>query len=265
MTEIVNSARERLQAGGLALGLNIRQPRHVEIGPMLKECGFHWLFLDDETSPLPGDRAHEIALTATRVGITPLVRVRRNDAAEIGVQLANGAMGVIVPHVNTAEEAAYAAQASRFPPDGDLAVPGSLPQLGYRALPFAEATRMLNDLYLVVAMIETPEAVANVDAIAAVPGIDVLFIGFHDLTQQLGIPSQDEHPDVIDAVSRVCAAAAKHGKYAGMGGVETQAAWGRFIAMGMRFILAGHDFRMMMNGATARAQFFEGLAAGSSP
>ncbi len=265
MSDIVNTARERLQAGELALGLNIRQPRHVEIGPMLKSCGYHWLFLDDETSPLPGGRSHEIALTATRVGITPLVRVRRNDAAEIGVQLANGAMGVIVPHVNTAEEAAYAARASRFPPDGDMAVPGSLPQLGYRPLPFAEATRKLNELCLVVAMIETAEAVANVNAIAAVPGVDVLFIGFHDLTQQLGMPSQDDHPDVVAAVEAVCAAAAKHGKFAGMGGVETEGAWGRFIGMGMRFILAGHDSRMMMNGATARAQFFEGLAADSSP
>ncbi|MEX2644110.1 MAG: aldolase/citrate lyase family protein [Acetobacterales bacterium] len=259
MPEIVNAARERLRRDQLALGLNIRQPKHAEIGPMLKACGFHWLFLDDETSPLPGDRAHEIALTATRTGITPLVRVRRNDPAEIGVQLSNGAMGVIVPHVNTADEAEAAARAARFPPDGDLAVPGSLPQLGYDPVPFAQATRMLNDLYLVVAMIETSEAVANADAIAAVPGVDVLFIGFHDLTQQLGIPSQDNHPEVVAAVEKVCAAARKHGKYAGMGGVETEAAWGRFVGMGMRFILAGHDFRMMMNGAKARAAFFEGL------
>src|SRR5690606_6685275 len=153
MTGSISEFRERLARDELVLGMNARHSRTSEIGPLLKDCGFHWVMLDDEHTPLNPAVSYETLLSAARVGLMPFVRTRRNEHAEIGVHLSNGAMGVFVPHVNTAEEAEHAAKACRYPPRGKLSVPGAFPQLGYKPRPFEEVTEILNDLTVVVCMI----------------------------------------------------------------------------------------------------------------
>jgi 2-keto-3-deoxy-L-rhamnonate aldolase RhmA len=112
---------------------------------------------------------------------------------------------------------------------------------------------------LIACMIETPEAVANADAIAAVQGVDVLMFGTSDLTATMGIPGQIAHPDVRAAYARVGAACAKHGKVMGMGGVYDEATAHDYIGLGARFILSGNDHAFLMAGASARAKFLRGL------
>ena len=259
MTDVRNHALERLRQGQMILGMNARHSRTSEIAAILKGCGYHWLFLDDEHSPIPMDRAYDISLAAIRIGLTPCVRARTNHPAEIGRHLSNGALGVIIPHVNTAEEALHAARSCRFPPRGELSVPGAFPQFGYPGIPAHHATAAMNDLVMVVVMIESQEAVDNVDAIAAVDGADVLFVGLHDLTHEMGVPGEYGHERVVAAIDRVCKAARANGKFAGIGGVKENEMWGRYVKMGMRMILAENDLTMLVARASERATFFLSL------
>jgi hypothetical protein len=147
------------------------------------------------------------------------VRVCKDALFEGTRCLDNGAMGVVVPHVDTAEEAATVARAYRFPPVGERSWGGPPFAYGLHAPNPAEAQAELNREILVACMIETPEAVRNADAIAAVPGVDVLMFGTSDLTATMGIPGQIGHPDVRKAYEAVGAACRTHGKVMGMGGV----------------------------------------------
>src|SRR5690606_37688686 len=111
----------------------------------------------------------------------------------------------------------------------------------------------LNRGTFLVLMIESPEAVQNADAIAAVEGVDALLIGTSDLTSEMGVPGQLDHPDVVAAYEAVIAACRRHGKHPGMGGVYNPAVMKRYLEMGMRLILAGSEFSFMMAGARAQS------------
>jgi 2-keto-3-deoxy-L-rhamnonate aldolase RhmA len=132
-------------------------------------------------------------------------------------------------------------------------VPGALPQLGYRPKTFAEAAEILNASTMCVVMIESADAVANAEKIAAVPGVDCLFVGGSDLSFALGVPSEYGHTSMRDAVRRVCDAAEKHGKSAGIGGVPDAALVRDYAAIGARLVLAGNDLAMLLDGLRRRA------------
>jgi len=122
-----------------------------------------------------------------------------------------------------------------------------------------EATKLVNELTLVVVMLETPKAIANADAIAQVQGVDVLLIGTNDLCAEMGMPGKFTDPKVEDAYRTVIAACKKHGKYPGMGGVYEPKLMEKYIGYGMRFILSGSDLSFMMAGARARTEFLRSV------
>ena len=122
-----------------------------------------------------------------------------------------------------------------------------------------QAQAETNDEILVVAMIETAEAVANADAIAATPGIDVLLIGTSDLSADIGVSGQIGHERVQAAYRTVIDACAKHGKYPGMGGIYDDVWAKTYIGWGARFVLGGADQMFIMQAATARAKFLSAL------
>jgi 2-keto-3-deoxy-L-rhamnonate aldolase RhmA len=119
----------------------------------------------------------------------------------------------------------------------------------------------VNDNLLVVVMLESPLAIENADAIAAVPGIDVLLIGTSDLTLEMRLPGQLMHPDVVKAYETVIAACNKHGKWAGMGGVYTDEGLTKYIALGIKMVLAGNDMSYLMQSAVAREKHLRALKA----
>ncbi len=108
-------------------------------------------------------------------------------------------------------------------------------------------------------MLESPQAIHNADAIAAVAGVDVLFIGTSDLTAELGISGQMGHPKVIEAYQAVGEACRRHGKTLGMGGVYDEENAARYVDMGARFLLTGSDHSYVVSGASQRSAFFSGL------
>jgi len=130
---------------------------------------------------------------------------------------------------------------------------------GYQPPAMAQAQKAINAEILTVVMIESPEAVGNSDAIAAVDGVDVLLICTSDLSSELGIAGQMGHPRVIEAYATVGAACKKHGKVLGMGGVYDEENASRYVGMGAKFVLTGSDHSYIMTGANERSGFFAKL------
>ena len=251
MAMVGNLARERLQRGELSLGVGIRVLRSVEVAKTMKSAGFDWLFIDLEHGALSIETAAQMCLAALDAGIAPLVRVPNGEYSLATRLLDNGALGIVVPHVETAAEASTIADKLRYPPQGHRGVYSVMPQFDYK--PAADMTASLNTSNLIAVMLELANAIANAEAIAAVPGIDVLLIGTNDLCVELGVPGELGHAKVVEAYARMIAACRKHAKWPGMGGVYDDTLMQRYIDMGTRFILAGGDLGFLMDGAAKRA------------
>jgi 4-hydroxy-2-oxoheptanedioate aldolase len=250
---VKNAARERLDAGELALGVILRQARTVDIAPILKSCGYDWLFLDLEHNSMDLDIAVQIAVTALGAGIAPVARVPAGQLWLATRFLDGGGLGIVVPHVDTPEEAHRIAQALRYPPQGHRSVAGGLPHFFYARVALADSCAAINAATLVIVMLETPTAIANAAEIATVPGIDSLLIGTNDLAMELGIPGAFGDERIVAAYEQVCEACRAHGKSAGIGGIYDEALLKRYIAMGVRLVLAGGDLGFLVSAATERA------------
>ncbi|HIM15079.1 MAG TPA: aldolase [Acidobacteria bacterium] len=260
MIHIRNIARERLEAGELAIGMGVRQARSVDIGKIMKTCGYDWLFIDMEHGSMSVDDTVQISIAASDAGITPIVRVPGFQHFHATRVLDGGALGVVFPHVDTAETANELANFCRYPPRGHRSVVGALPQIDFRSLPVSEAAQAINNAVLVVVMLESPEAIERVEEIAAVDGVDVLLVGTGDLCMEMGIPGQVDSPKVVQAYEKLIAACHRNGKYPGLGGVYKPELMESYIGMGMRFILSSNDLAMMMEASTERASFLRGLS-----
>jgi 2-keto-3-deoxy-L-rhamnonate aldolase RhmA len=205
------------------------------------------------------DTAAQIAAASLAVGITPIVRVPGYEHHHASRALDNGAHGIVFPHVDSPEDARRLADYCRYPPVGHRSMGGGLQQLGFAPMPVGEAARLANEETLVVVMLESPQAIDNCEAIAAVPGVDALLIGTNDLCFEMGIPGQFDHPQVADAYAKLLAACRKHGKFPGMGGLYSPELLERYIGMGVRLVLAGSDFSLLMQAAGARASLVRGF------
>jgi 2-keto-3-deoxy-L-rhamnonate aldolase RhmA len=165
--------------------------------------------------------------------------------------LDGGALGVVIPHVDTPQEAREIADRLRYPPRGHRSVGGGQAQFDYAPMPLGEATTLMDDNTLVTVMIETPKAVENAEAIAAVPGIDCLLVGSNDLSMEMGIPGEVAHPKIQAACEKVVAACRKHGKWPGIGGAYSEEQLKLYTDKGMTLILAGNDLPMLIAAARA--------------
>jgi 2-keto-3-deoxy-L-rhamnonate aldolase RhmA len=259
MTAVPNHALAQLRAGKLAIGLGVSQSRTVAIAQIAKTSGFDWMFIDCEHSSMDLDTAAQISTAALTVGVTPVVRVSGLEHWHASRILDNGAQGIVVPHVESGQEAQRVANACRFPPVGKRSMGGGLAQVSYRNLPVGEVAQAVNEETLVVVMIESPAGVANCEEIAAVKGIDALLIGTNDLCFEMGIPGQFNDPKVAEAYRKVIAACRKHGKFPGMGGMYTPELLERHIGMGVQLVLSGSDFSLLMQAGAARAQLVRGF------
>jgi 2-keto-3-deoxy-L-rhamnonate aldolase RhmA len=250
-----NPARERLNKGELCLGIGLRQARTVDVAAAMASCGFDWLFIDLEHGTMPLDTAVQISVAALTAGISPVVRVPSRQYSLATRVLDGGALGIVMPHVDTAEEARAIVHHLKYPPLGHRSMAGGQAFFGFRAVPTGEAAATMNKETLLVVMLETPQAISNAEAIAAVEGVDVLLVGTNDLMMEMGFPGQFGHAEVARAYEKVIAACRKHRKWPGMGGVYTEELLAKYVAMGMRVIIAGNDLGMLMAGATQRAKF----------
>lgn len=254
-----NTTKRRLAAGKFALGFGVHHLRTVAAPVLAGATGHDWMFIDTEHGAFSIQETTQLCIAALPTGVTPIVRVCAGALDEATRALDNGALGIVVPHVDTVADAKRIADASHYPPMGHRSWGGPPAVYGYQPPSTVEAQAAINAEILTIVMLESPAAIGNADAIAAVPGVDVLFIGTSDLTAELGISGQMGHPKVIAAYQAVGDACRRHGKTLGMGGVYDEENAARYVAMGARFLLTGSDHSYIVSGATQRSGFFNRL------
>jgi 2-keto-3-deoxy-L-rhamnonate aldolase RhmA len=245
----INAAKARLRKGELAVGIGVRLVRNVDIIKVMKAAGYDWLFIDLEHGAMSIETACEISVAAQDSGIAPIVRVPYGELTMATRVLDGGALGIVIPHVDTAEEAKEIADKLRYPPRGHRSVGGGQAQFDYAPMPLAEMTRQSDENTLITVMIETPKAVENAEAIAAVPGLDCLLVGSSDLSMEIGVSGDNGNPKIQAAVDKVVAGCKKHGKWPGMGGAYTEELLKLYTGKGMKLLLAGNDLPMLTNAA----------------
>jgi 2-keto-3-deoxy-L-rhamnonate aldolase RhmA len=257
-----NHVKARLKQGQPVVGhwVTFPSPGVVEL-----LAGFDpdWLVIDTEHAPATWERVEDMVRAMKGTNVVPIVRIVNNDPGLMKQAFDCGAYGVIVPMVNTPEEARHAVAWAKYPPEGMRGVAGT------RASRYgAELTRYFaewNAQVLVILQIETREALRNVEAIAAIPGVDVLFVGPNDLSANLGVFRQFDHPEFARALEVIQAAARAHGVATGYmtnGAEETLQA----IDRGFQFVAAGSDARLLGGAAKATYDAIRtGLAARGTP
>jgi len=223
---------------------------HPTVAEILAGEGFDWIAVDMEHTSTGVRQFHELALAVKGTGVDLLVRLHSCDPVLAKRVLDTGAAGVIVPSVNTPEQAAQAAAMVRFPPEGTRGA--SLCRATDFGRDFPDYFRRHNREVIVVVMLEHKDAVAAADAILATPGIDAAFIGPYDLSASMGLAGQLDHPDVLAAQQAVLDACRRHNVAPGMHVVPVDADQLRQrVAQGFRFIACGTDGGFIMHGCRA--------------
>ncbi len=221
---------------------------HPSVGEVMVRAGFDWLTIDLEHSAITLESAAELIRTIDLAGASPLVRVGSHDANVIKRVMDAGAHGIIASTVNTPEQAAAIVAAVKYPPTGSRGVGLSRAQ-GY-ADEFDAHYRWLNEESIVFVQIEHHEAVANLEGILRVPGVDGFFIGPYDLSASLGIPGQLDDPKMIAALAEVRRVRETLQTVAGIHVVQpVPAEVEKKFADGYRFIAYGIDYLFLLNHA----------------
>ena len=238
MSSIDYEFKRQVLAGEPKIGsfMNTGSPIAVELAA---QAGLDWMTLDLEHGMGSWDRVLQQLMTVAGQKTFPVIRLPFVRQEYFKKAFDMGAMGVMAPYIETAEQAAEVVQFTRYPPRGirGVAVSNRGAQFGAR---FAEWLERCHEATLVIVQVESRKALENLDGIAATEGVDVLFIGPLDLSVSLGIPQQWDHPDFIAAKAAVVAAAKKHGKAAGILGFKPEQAPG-FLAEGFTLQSIGSD------------------------
>ncbi|HEY6103258.1 MAG TPA: aldolase/citrate lyase family protein [bacterium] len=238
---IENAVKRKLAQGLPVVGhwISLPSPSVVEI---MAGFGMDWLLIDTEHGPASGERVEDLIRAMQGTSVTPFMRVARNDPALIKQALDRGAFGVLVPLVNTVDDARAAVAGAKYPPDGIRGVAGTRANRYGADLP--EYFAAWNREVLVAVQIETAEAVRNVEAIAAVPGIDVLYIGPNDLSASLSQFRRFDAPEFRRAVDAILQAAKRAGVTAGYHTASVEEALER-VEQGFRFVGLSTDARLL--------------------
>lgn len=210
-----NKVKRSLGSGGVALGTIIFEFSTTGIARIAASAGCEFVMFDLEHTGWSMDTLRMLLATARAADIVPLVRVPALEYHFVSRALDLGALGVMVPMIETGEQAKALVQFAKYPPVGKRGAAFGVGHDDYKDGDLAEKMRSANEETLLIALVETARGVENVDAIAAVEGIDVVWVGHYDLTGSMGIPGQFESPRFISALQRVVAASRRHGKACG--------------------------------------------------
>ena len=251
-----NTTKAKLYDGKVVFGalIGVYAPGIVEL---FGAIGYDFVFIDCEHGSMSVDQVENMVRAAEVFGITPIARIPNHSDSTILRFLDRGVQGIIVPHVNTREEAEAVARAARYHPEGHRGVAGGRSHDYGVGVSWNESTRWVNSQTLVIPMIEEVEAVENLDEILTVSGLDVLHVPSGDLGQSMGNPGQAEVRRVINqAIQKITAA----GKLAGAGGNSPRDAARAVeqIKLGASFVtspalvcmrMAAEDFLKQVNAA----------------
>ncbi len=257
------SMKKRLRAGELTLGAWLTF-YDTAVAEIMANVGFDWLLIDAEHAPFNPESLASILMAFDGRRPVSIVRVPWNDPVTIKQVLDMGAGGILIPYVCSVQEAEQAVAACKYPPQGIRGFgPRRASNYGHQ---IKEYIQLANEAIIVAVQIEHIKAVKQVEAILAVPGIDVVLLGPMDLSASLGLLGQLEHPLVVEAMERVVAAAQQAQLPVGIplsadASMETILHW---ASKGCRFVIVGLDQGFIQQAATQNlAQFRQSLAGES--
>ena len=245
-----NPVRAALRAGDTVAGAMVFEFFTPGIATLLQHAGCRFAIHDMEHTGLGFETVRWLGATHRGRGIEPMVRVPRGEYAFIARALDVGVTGVMVPMVDSAEQARRIVECAWYPPHGRRGAAFGFAHDDYEGGAPADKMAALRERTLLIAQIETERGLAEVDAIAAVDGIDVLWVGHFDLTNFMGIPGAFDDPRFEAAMRRVAGAARAHGKAAAF--MATDARWiERVKDWGYTMIGVGTDHGLLVAGASA--------------
>jgi len=223
--------------------INLSGPPIIEI---IGRTGFDFLLIDGEHSPFDESDLRDALIACDNTAAESLVRVRANEEPRIKLALDLGADAVLVPMVNTVDDARRAVKAAKYPPLGGRGVGPWRCADYYRN--FADYVKEANDTTALIIQIENKDAVAAIDEIIAVEGIDAVFVGPADLSASLGHGTNSGNPDTVAAIERVAEACRARGMPMGIDCLSTEHI-SRWEGLGFRIFVFGADFEYLDDGA----------------
>ena len=255
-----------LRAGQPKFVLVIRNARTTDTVRIAASTGHHSILVDLEHSTMSLDVAAALCAAAGDLELTPFVRVAEREYGAIGRLLDGGAHGIVSPRIETAVEAHTIARACRFAPNGQRSQLASVPQLGMTPTPAPRMNPILDATTIVQVIIETSRGVDNADAIAAVDGLDMIAIGANDMTTELGIPGQYDHPEFRAAVATVAEACKRHETLLMLGGVSDEPTFASLATLGIcPMRLTGMDTDLLYGAAKERVDKLNAAYAAAEP
>jgi 2-dehydro-3-deoxyglucarate aldolase/4-hydroxy-2-oxoheptanedioate aldolase len=243
---------------GLSTGTLVIEFATPGIGHILKHGGAEFVFLDTEHSGFSDETVKWVLQSCQAAGLPAIVRARSKSYTHVARLLDMGAEGIVVPMVGSAAEATAFASWCRYPPEGQRGTAFAIAHDNYRGGAPIEKMQAANARVFVTALIETADGVADVEPIAATPGIDCLWVGQFDLSTSLGIPAQWEHPKFRDAMRAICAAGKRHGKALGRL-VLDRAEAAQAYQDGFRMLAWGVDASLLQQALAAGIAELRGL------
>jgi len=247
-----NRVKKILREGGTAIGTAMSMLRQPESVRPLAEAGFDYLFIDMEHSTYELEEVKWLCRECRLSGIVPLVRPPDAEYHLIARPLDAGALGVVVPRINTVEQAERVVRSVRYPPLGARGNAMSRVMSDYERVSVREYVDWSNDEMLIVIQIETVEGLSNLDDVLSVNGIDAVMVGPNDLAISLGIPQSYEDPAFERSLTQVIGACERHSVAPGIHFSDIRLAL-KWMERGMRFVTFSSEVGLLSKGAADAA------------
>ncbi|MGA2991011.1 MAG: aldolase/citrate lyase family protein [Candidatus Korobacteraceae bacterium] len=246
-----NKVKRALLEGEVQIGTWVTTLRTPQIAQMIATAGFDFMYIDMEHSCLSMETVGDLCFAALAAGLVPIVRPSAKDPHLLTRPLDNGAMGLLIPHVDTREEITAVVKAIRFPPLGERGMNLMGPHTGFGRAKGDEYVKSTHAETLLLVQIESEKGINNLDQILSVDGVDGAVIGRADLSTDLGLPGQTNHPEIVRRVEMLIAACQRHKKIPGLL-VQDTASAKEWIAKGVRLVPYANEVSLLVN-AGARA------------
>ena len=252
-----NTVKEALKQGKLQVGCSYAQLRSPEVATILGKAGFDWSFLDSEHGGFDLETLQDLCRAAVAAGMAPIVRVADIQYALIARALDCGALGILLPRVESPEVLARAVSWAFFPPLGVRGYGLSAPNVNYEPVTIPQVIEHRNKNTMVVLQIETQRALAAREDLLAVPGIDAVLVGPADLSISLGVPGEFEHPKLVEAIEKIRDSCLKHGVAPGIH-MRSLALAKYWKERGMLFLSTGSETTFLFDKASEAVKALRG-------
>jgi 4-hydroxy-2-oxoheptanedioate aldolase len=255
----INPVKAALRSGQVQVGTWLHTLAVPQVPQILATAGFDFVYIDMEHSAFSMQTVGSLCHAALDTGMVPLVRPSGPAPHLISRPVDNGAMGILMPHVDTRQDAEAAVRAVKFPPLGER---GSQPpnvHTRFAKVNTAEYNAAANEQIMVMVQIESRRAVDNLDDILTVAGVDGAVIGRGDLSAELGVNGQRDHPEVLAAVESLIAACRRHDRFPGLL-VQDVAEAGQWIERGIRMIAYASEVTILRDAAASAVARIRGAA-----